>query len=190
MAGKDCVIDRKADEQRWKAGMIELRRVDPSFAPDLAELWSTTFEEAYKDEHSAENIRAYCAANYTVDAAEAVLSDPRVFCRVAFRDRTALGFHLVKHHDCPAPLAGGSSELKQLYIRAGEYGSGVGRRLMDDAMGCVRNAGRSWIWLSVSDRNHRARSFYRKLAFKPLGKGPVFEVGTERLTSTIMAREV
>lgn len=169
---------------------MELRRVDKEFARQLAELWAATFEDAYEGVHSAVNIRAYIEANYTAGAAETLLSDPKAACTVAFRDRTALGFHSVKHHACPVPLGGDSSELKQLYIVAGAYGSGVGKALFDDAVQCVEDAGGSWIWLSVSDRNHRARSFYRKLAFEPLGAGPVFEVGSDRLTSTIMAREI
>ena len=169
---------------------MELRRVDGGFAQQLVALWARTFEDAYKGVHSDENIRAYCQANYTVEAAETLLSDPRIICAVAFSDRSALGFHLVKHHACPLPLAKDSSELKQIYLLAGAYGSGVGRALFEDAVQCVRDAGRSCVWLSVSDRNRRAQSFYRKLAFKPLAAGPVFEVGSDRLTSTIMAREI
>lgn len=170
--------------------MIELRRVDPGFSPRLVELWATTFEQAYGEEHSDENIRTYCTVNYTSDAAETVLSDPKVVCKVAFDSRTALGFYLIKHDACPMPLNGGSSELKQIYILASEYGSGVGKLLFEDALDCVRSAERSWIWLSVSDRNLRAQSFYRKQDFISLGKGPVFEVGTDRLSSTIMGREL
>lgn len=170
--------------------MIKIYPVDAGFKHHLVRLWKTTFEEAYNAVHSEENIRAYCESNYTVGAAEAILSDPKAICKVAFRDHTALGFYLVKHHACPVPLGSDSSELKQIYILANEYGSGVGKSLFDDAIQCVQKAGGSWIWLSVSDLNQRARSFYRKLGFKPLGKGPVFKVGSDRLTSTIMGREI
>ena len=170
--------------------MSEIRRVGPDYAETLAVLCATTFAEAYREEHSAEDIRAYCAANYTADAAAAALADPDTVCKVAFgKDGAAVGYYLLKHHDCPVALAGGSSELKQIYILAREFGSGVGRSLFDDAVDCVRDAGRRWIWLSVSDRNHRAQAFYRKLAFEPVGAGPVLEVGSDRLTSTMMARE-
>jgi len=169
---------------------VQLRRVDRGFARQLAKLWAVTFQDAYEEVHSTENIRAYCEANYSVDAAENLLSDPSVHCAVAFGDRSALGFHLVKHHGCPLPLIGESSELKQLYVVARAYGSGVGQALFEDAVRSVQRAGGSWIWLSVSDLNYRARAFYRKLSFEPLGKGPIFEVGSDRPTSTIMARKI
>ena len=123
--------------------MIELRHVDIGFSHHLVDLWTSTFEEAYKEEHNSDNIRAYCATNYTVDAAKDALSDPKVICKVAFRNHTVAGFYLIKHYECPVPLAGGSSELKQIYILADEYGLGVGNLLFDDAMHCVQDAGRS-----------------------------------------------
>ena len=170
--------------------MIEVRRVDEAFSHSLAELWATTFKQAYDATHSTENIRAYCSSNYTVDAARATLSDPRVVCKVAFKSSTAIGFYVVKHHACPVPLDGASSELKQIYLMAPAYGSGVGRMLLNDASDVIRKAGRSWMWLAVSDRNVRAQSFYRKFAFQPLGCGPVFEVGSDRLTSTLMGLDI
>jgi len=121
-------------------------------------------EDAYKGVHSAENTRAFCEANYSVDAAETLLSDPTVAGAVAFRTRSALDLHLVKHQ--------------------------LGKALFDDFIQCVRNAGGPWIWLSVLDLNHRAKSFCRKLAFAQLGTGPVFEIGSDQLMSTIMAREI
>jgi len=170
--------------------LTELGRVDKCFGPQLAELWRTTFEQAYRAEHHEDDIRAYCESNFSVDAAEAALCDPRIICKVAFRDKTAVGFYLVKHNDCPVPLGGSSSELKQIYVLASDYGSGVGKFMFDDAIQCIQDSGRSWVWLVVSDRNQRAQAFYRKLAFKPLGIGPVIEIGTDPLTSTIMGREI
>ena len=97
--------------------MTEICQVGPEYAPRLAALWTTTFEQAYHEEHSAEDIRAYCTANYTVDAARDALADADVVCKVAFgNEGEAVGYYLLKHHECPVPLAGGSSELKQIYI--------------------------------------------------------------------------
>jgi len=41
----------------------------------------------------------------------------------------------------------------------------------------LQDAGASWMWLVVSDLNHRAQSFYRKRGFQPLGNGPELIVG-------------
>lgn len=170
--------------------MIELCPVDTGFAQQLSALWKTTFTQAYRALHTSENIRAYCESNYTVDHATAALSDPDVVCTVAFRDKSAVGFSLIKHHGYALGHGANSSELKQIYVVASEYGSGAGGLLFDDAIRRIREAGRSQVWLVVSDLNQRARSFYLKMAFESLHPGPVIEIGADRLTSTIMVREV
>lgn len=169
---------------------LELRDAGPDFAADLVELWTLTFREAYASAHSDDDIRAYCATNFTRDAARAALSDERTLCRIAVADGAPVGFFIVVHRACPAPLDGTSSELKQIYVRASVYGSGVGRALLGDAIERVRARQRSWIWLAVSDRNARAQAFYRRQSFAPVGAGPVLVVGADRLTSTLMARKL
>lgn len=168
--------------------MDRIRKVGIDFADGLVDLWIKTFAQAYEGVHTPENIQHYCSANFTLDRARADLSDDRTQCCVFFRGDRPTGFYILKDHDCPIALEGESAELKQIYIVADEYGSGAGRSLLQDALGAVRSSKRAWMWLSVSDLNHRARSFYEKNDFRPLGSGPVFDVGTDRLTSTIMAR--
>ena len=83
-------------------------------------------------------------------------------------------------------LDGESSELKQIYILSGEYGTDLGKSLFENAIEVARSAGRKWLWLCVSDTNYRAWAFYKKLGFKSISPGPVLEVGTDQLSSTIM----
>lgn len=170
--------------------MGQIRRVGPEFAQQLVELWNSTFEDAYTGVHSPENIKAYCSKAFTLEAATAELSDEDSVCAAYYRDERPVGFCLVKHRIGPVSLDGGSSELKQLYILAGEYGSGVGVMLFDEACDIVRSAGRRWLWLAVSDKNYRAQAFYAKRDVQKFVPGPVFEVGTDRLTSTIMALDL
>ena len=168
----------------------ELRRVDPGYAGRLAGLWAETFRQAYGHMHSVENINAYCDRNFTVGAAEAALADSGVVCKVAFSGEIALGFYLVRNDECPLPLDGCSSELRQIYVLRSEYGSGIGELLFNDALQCLCGADREWIWLVVADLNRRARRFYLRRSFKPLGAGPVIELGSDRLSSTILYRRI
>ena len=87
----------------------------------------------------------------------------------------------------PAMVDGEAIELKQIYVLASEFGTGLGKRLLDEVFRCARRKKKSWVWLSVSDLNTRARSFYRKNGFRALGAAPVLEVGSDRLPATVMA---
>ena len=132
-----------------------------NFVQELVWLLRTTFKEAYQDIHTPENLHAYCETNYTLDAAREILTDPESVCRVAFRDRQPAGFYVVKHHECPIPLRGGSSELKQIYVVAAEYGLSYPgayytgfRSCADDIIGGVDLGGYMSIYQSWDTPQH------------------------------------
>lgn len=170
--------------------MGKITRVGPEFASGLVDLWVSTFHQAYADVHGPENLQAYSSQSFTLQHASDELSDETSRCCVYFRDQTPLGYYLLKNIECPVALVGGSAELKQIYIDVSVYGAGVGQALLDHACAAVVAAGHRWLWLSVSNINDRAQSFYQKNGFAALGEGPVFQVGTELLPSTILARAV
>ena len=170
--------------------MFELQLVGIEFAAQLAELQAETFKQAYGDVHSAEDISAYSLANYTVEAASNELASDQTVCCVGFKLFEPVGYYIVKHDDCPIAVGSKSSELKQIYILASEYGAGLGKMLYEHALETIRSAGSQWVWLCVSDINFRAQAFYKKLEFKKLGTGPVLEVGKERLLSSILAHKL
>ena len=153
-------------------------------------MWADTFSQAYADMHSAENIEAYCAANFSEAAAIEILDDTGSVCKMITVDETPMGFYVLKLKACPIVLSGRSAELKQIYLLANGYGQGFGRSLFEDAIGELRARKMDWIWLSVSDANHRAQSFYKKLGFIKQGRGPIFHVGTDHLTSSILAKSL
>jgi len=173
--------------------MIDLRIVAEDFSSELAALWSTTFVQAYDGVHTPGDITTYCADNFTELKARAALTDPSAVCTVAFDGTAPLGFYIATTHDAPIPLDAPAGELKQLYLLPCAYSTGLGGRLLADAMSALAARGRTWMWLAVSVRNSRAQTFYMKNGFASLGpdgNGPVFQVGAERLPSTLMARRI
>lgn len=167
--------------------MFEFVRPAGSFSPELRRLWIDTFSQAYKDVHSHEDIQAYCNKHFTLQAANAVFLDVQTVCEVAQREQEAVGFFILVHKPCPVDLQGESSELKQVYVLESEYGSGLGKALVLNAMEEVAVSGKQWLWLCVSDLNVRAQTFYRKLGFVTMGKGPEIEVGRNRFSSSYLA---
>ncbi len=166
--------------------MFDIRRVGIESVEQLLYLWNETFTQAYQDVHSPENIQAYCSRNFTLEAAMDVLSNDKTVCCIAYRDEQPTGYYIVKHHRCPIKLKENASELKQIYILASQYGSGLGKNLFANASAIIKEAGHDGIWLCVSDINYRAQAFYKKLNFAPVGPGPIFDVGTDQLSSTVM----
>ena len=97
---------------------------------------------------------------------------------------------MIRHANAPHTLDGPAAELKQIYVLADEFGTGTGRHLFDTALADIKNAGGEWVWLTVSDRNHRAQAFYEKQGFSRIGPGETITVGDDTLRSSILARRI
>ena len=170
--------------------MYTLKKVGVESVDVLVSLWAETFTQAYDDVHSPENIRTYCAKNYSVAEANTVLSSDQCDCIIAYRENTPVGYYLLNHQPCPTSLDSESWELKQIYLLSSEYGNGLGKMLFEHAVEIAQRAGCRWLWLCVSNANHRAQKFYNKLHFKAISPGPILEVGTDPLPSTIMVLQL
>ncbi len=170
--------------------MYRLERIDVESVDVLTSLSHRTFEQAYHDVHSAENIRAYCVDNFSHAQAAKTLGDDQMLCKVAFVDGEPAGFYVLRSAPCPIELPGDAAELKQLYVLSDHYGAGLGRLLFEDAMAVARTKRNRWVWLCVSSRNRRAQRFYQKNGFSVSGSGPTLHVGSDILPSSIMCREL
>lgn len=170
--------------------MFEINLMMRGQAAQLTELQALAFKQAYSDGHSPEDIEAYCLAHYTTEFAKIDLASQNTVCCVGLLDSEPTGYYIVKHHAPPVAPDLKSSELKQIYVLSSAYSSGLGRALYEHALATIRSTGNKWVWLCVSDTNNRAKAFYKKLGFTLIGTGPVFEVGKDRLSSSILAHEV
>lgn len=160
--------------------MYNVEKIGSESADILSTLWINTFQQAYEGVHTPDNIKAYCQNNFSIRQAQAELNDEATLCKFGFKNEQPVGYYILKSKNT-------ALELKQIYILADHYGTGLGKALFNDAMIEARKSYHTELWLAVSDINQRALSFYNKLGFTAKGDGPVFKVGSDRLTSTIMA---
>ncbi|MDQ3264741.1 MAG: GNAT family N-acetyltransferase [Myxococcota bacterium] len=70
----------------------------------------------------------------------------------------------------------GEGELFALYVSPDRWGGGIGRRLMDQGLADLREAGFATAVLWVFDQNHRTRAFYERYGFT-LCQGSRTELG-------------
>ena len=142
--------------------MYTVRNVGIEATDELVPLWAATFTQAYGDVHSPENIRAYCTQHYSTQAAKSILSSDQYDCLIAYRENRPVGYYILNHQPCPAPLDGASCELKQIYILSSEYGHGLSKHLFHRASEQARQSRYPWLWLCVSDANKRGPSGFIK----------------------------
>lgn len=125
--------------------MIDIRQVSEISTTELSELCASSFADAYQGVNSAADINEYCEKNYSIETIKTNLSNPNVIYKVAYRENKAVGFFMIQSQDCPNELDGNGVELKQIYVLASEFGTGLGKQLLAEAIECALKKNNKWI---------------------------------------------
>ena len=170
---------------------MESPRVRPASANDagiLAALAARTFEEAFGQDNTPDNVAAYLANNFTVAQLGKELAEPLIRFYLADLDTAAVGYFKLQWSE-PPPCVGGVRpvELSRIYVLAKWLGRGIGQAPLQCGLDEARLAGAETLWLGVWERNERAIAFYRKWGSSRCGEQS-FTLGEDLQTDWIMSR--
>ena len=93
-------------------------------------------------------------------------------------------------------LDAGTAEIKRLYVRSGNRGSGLGRRLVEAALAAAIRAGYARVVLDSLPQMREAMALYRSLGFRETGPylaeptpgATCFELNLQRRESAAAAK--
>ncbi len=136
-------------------------------ASALSELAISSFTDTFGHLYSAENLNLFIAQTHSVPVVMQELLSPMRRYRVAEEagrmvGYCKLGFDRTLSLDLPGRAV---MELKQMYLRSSQFGSGVADNLMEWAIDTARNLNMDDIVLSVYNDNPRAQRFYQRFGF-------------------------
>lgn len=161
---------------------VTYRTPAPDEAAALAELSRTTFIDTFAHLYAPDDLNAFLNAYKTEAAFANTLSDGRHIFLVAEIDGQLVGYCKLgldaTLDDVPLVWTGGI-ELKELYLRTGAQGAGVGPALMLWAMETARSLEAHKMVLSVWSENVRAQRFYERYGFQHIAD-TYFMVGNHR----------
>jgi GNAT superfamily N-acetyltransferase len=164
--------------------MVDYRDAGPADAAALATLGARTFTETFGHLYSPENLAVFLV-NHSEEKWLGELRDPGFAVRLAEEDGAAAGFAKIGPPSLPFEVVGPTVELRQLYVRAPWHGTGVAAELMAWVLAEARRRGAGQIYLSVFVDNPRARRFYARYGFEPVGRYD-FMVGSHADEDIIM----
>ncbi len=163
---------------------VAFRMAGPDDAAALAELGRNSFSETFGHLYTPENLAAFLV-NHDEDKWRAELSDPCFAVRIGEGEGRAVAYAKVGPTSLPFDAGGPAAELKQFYVLKPWQGAGVAADLMGWVLDEARARGAEAILLSVFVDNHRARRFYERYGFEPVGRCD-FMVGTHADEDIIM----
>ena len=95
---------------------------------------------------------------------ERLHADPAVTLGVAAEGSSPLGYALQRRH-FSLWAAGGAAVLEDVYVAEPARGRGIGRRLVEHAVGEARSAGCEALSLDTNENNEAATALYASLDF-------------------------
>jgi len=155
--------------------VVSCRPATPGDVPSLSALAKRTWFDAFGGSVSPEDAAAELEATRSEGYFAVALAERTIL--VAEEEGALVGYVQFGDVDIPeVDLRAGDQELHRLYVETSLQGRGIGRRLMDEALGHPRLAQASRIFLQVWEENHRAVALYARLGFVVVGR-TAFTIG-------------
>jgi len=167
---------------------VELRLAVVADAAALAAFAARSFEQTYGDLNRPEDTRAFIATACAPAVLAAEIADPAVTTLLLLIEGSVLGFAQLLRKTtppCVADFADAALALDRFYIDARWHGHGLAPRLLAAVAGAARQQGATALWLTVWERNPRARAFYLKSGFADVGQ-TVFVVGEDHQNDRVL----
>ena len=174
------------------ADEIAIRPCNAGDANTLALVGAATFLEAFAGVLEGASIVAHCAKNHDARVYADYLAEPstRAWIAESAPGGAPVGYLLLTKPDLPlSDLMPEDVELKRIYLFSRFSGSGLGKRLMEQAIVGARELGAGRLLLGVHRENGRALRFYERNGFTPVGVR-TFQVGTQIYDDLILARSL
>ncbi|WP_068615812.1 GNAT family N-acetyltransferase [Paenibacillus tuaregi] len=154
----------------------------------LQEISYETFNDTFKHQNSAENMRAYLERAFNLNQLEQELSNSSSQFFFAYVNDELAGYLKVNTDEAQSEAMGDESlEIERIYIKNEFQKNGLGKYLLNKAIDMAREHHKKKVWLGVWEKNENAIAFYNKMGFVQVGTH-FFYMGDEEQTDYIMSK--
>ncbi|MBT9394718.1 GNAT family N-acetyltransferase [Hymenobacter sp. NST-14] len=170
---------------------ITVAKRTPATAAQLAEMGQRMFHDTYAAQNRPEDMAAYEAATFGPKLQLAELQDPNTVFLLAQMVQEVVGYAKLKIRSTlgldPDKTPEDRLEIERLYVAEDWIGTGLGAALMRRAVEEARQQKCRAVVLGVWEKNERARVFYQRFGFRPIGEH-TFTIGTDVQTDLILRK--
>jgi len=137
--------------------------------PAIDRVFRRSFCDTFAHLYRPEDLAAFLA-QFTPEAWAEEFADPHYRFRVAEVDGGVVGYVKLGPSALPIETDKRAIELRQIYVLNEHHGSGLAKALSEWAIDEARGQGFEELYLTVYVDNHRARRFYDRYGFEPVGR--------------------
>lgn len=154
----------------------------------LDRIFNSSFCDTFAHLYRPEDLDTFLSG-FGVAEWQAQLRDVAYAVRIAEIDGQPVGYLKLGPLKLPVETDRRAILLDQLYVLTGQHGTGIAQRLMDWGIGEAARRGAEEMYLTVFIDNHRARRFYERYGFAPVGRY-AFMVGNHADEDIIMRKSL
>jgi ribosomal protein S18 acetylase RimI-like enzyme len=145
------------------------RAAEPADAAAIAAMFADSFVDTFGHLYPPDDLAEFLSG-VTADAFAKEIADERLAFRLALDGDRLVGFVKLGPPQLPVDPPPDTIELYQLYVLPDWKGKGIAPELMEWALATAARLGAGHVQLSVYVENHRARRFYERYGFVPVGR--------------------
>lgn len=135
------------------------------------ETFIDTFVDGFRIPYPADDLRVYLDKSFSLEKMRQMLGDEAQAWWVAERGGELVGFANTGPCTLPHPDAREShAELRRLYIAKRAQGSGLGTRLLKEALAWMETRTDGPLWIGVWSGNEKAQKLYAAYGFAKAGE--------------------
>jgi len=165
-------------------------QIDTGSVGVLKEIAIRTFDETFASTNSRENMENYFKRCFNEAVLLRELADPESWWYFIESDGRLAGYLKVNVGSAQTELREADGfEVERIYVLKEFYGTGVGKALMEHAIGLAKEKKKSYLWLGVHEENYRALRFYEKFGLEEFGDH-VFMMGKQPQRDVLMRLEL
>lgn len=171
---------------------LKIRSGKIADAETLAPLAVVIFNDAFAGNplNKPEDMRVYIEQAFSLEQTRRELGEADSIFFIAEIEGEMIGYAKLKENSTENCIADENPiELQRLYVLKNFHGQGIAEKLMNECFKIAREKNYQTIWLGVWEHNLRARKFYEKLGFHPVGKH-IFQLGSDAQTDLVMEKSL
>jgi ribosomal protein S18 acetylase RimI-like enzyme len=169
---------------------IEIKGCTTGDLKELRVFASKAFIDSFAALNTPENIKKYVNTAFSMARMRQELADKDTSFYLLLADGELAGYLKLNESGAQTDIRDPQSlEVERIYVSKRHIGKGLGKALMDRALGEARLRGKAYLWLGVWEKNERAIRFYMKHGFYAVGTHE-FLLGDDPQTDIILRKDV
>ncbi|WP_141434418.1 GNAT family N-acetyltransferase [Bacillus sp. 03113] len=154
----------------------------------LQEISYETFNDAFCDLNTPENMQTYLERSFNLEQLEKELSNVFSSFFFIYSNEELAGYLKVNMNEAQSDnIDREALEIERIYIRSKFQGQGLGQHLINKGLEIAKEQNKKKVWLGVWEKNEGAIRFYKRMGFVKSG-AHFFYMGDEKQTDFVMTK--